>query len=185
MRRRRPGRAGIDPRSPFATNGELRRSGGDAGKATKPLPGEISPRARKGDAARRSEKSAEAVVAAAKLGRDGAPPTGSREAFDGAKGRTEGRAQPRVSGAPGTRSPRNERSSRWRQEVKPPMASEAVKREWRRGKAKLRRSASPALNQPNRRMRTRMSGGVGGERRSPTAAPYPDSRSQKLRRPTT
>ena len=30
------------------------------------------------------------------------------------------------------------------------------------------------LNRPNRRMRTRMSGGVGGERRSPTAAPYPD-----------
>jgi RNA-directed DNA polymerase len=48
-------------------------------KATNPLPGEISPCARKGDAEGRSEKSAEAVVAAAKLGRDGDPPTGSRE----------------------------------------------------------------------------------------------------------
>jgi hypothetical protein len=36
------------------------------------------------------------------------------------------------------------------------------------------RSWRPDLNRPNRRMRTRMSGGVGGERRRSVAAPYPD-----------
>ena len=49
-----------------------------------------------------------------------------------------------------------------------------------RAQARDRAGASDAplrdLNRTNRRMRTRMSGGVGGERRSPTAAPYPDVR---------
>ena len=33
---------------------------------------------------------------------------------------------------------------------------------------------APNMTIPNRRMRTRMSGGVGAEQRSPTAGPYPD-----------
>jgi hypothetical protein len=54
------------------------------------LPGEISPYARKDDAARRSEKSAEAVVADVEA-EQGAPEP--RKTFGGAKGRTEGRAK--------------------------------------------------------------------------------------------
>jgi hypothetical protein len=50
------------------------------------LPGEISPRARKGDAKRRSEKSAEAVIADREARQ-------SREVFDGAKGRTSRKAK--------------------------------------------------------------------------------------------
>ena len=47
-------------------------------------------------------------------------------------------------------------------------------RTWARKMAGASDALPRDLNRTNRRMRTRMSGGVGGERRSPTAAPYPD-----------
>jgi hypothetical protein len=66
--------------------------------------------------------------------------------------------------------------------VKPEQAGGVRKPQRRKKETKTRArneaeaSDSPPrdLNRTNRRMRTRMSGGVGGERRPPAAAPYPD-----------
>ena len=77
-----------------------------------------------------------------------------------AKGRTEGRAESRISNPIAPEVRRSWRSSRRTVGVKPRGACEAVKGDGDEGETRFR--AARPVNRPNRRMRTRLSGGVGG-----------------------